>query len=350
MQHWKKNIIIQLICNPDGSIAKVASDSSGFFGESQVPPELDVLMTPSAKKRYFAFLDEVQINGYGLCDAVILQNGARSLQFSLFGVHKNNAFHLIALQAPQHLFQVFEDFMHMLNEQGVLLREAQKKASMPIKPDAEKIHLLEECMVINNELAKKQRELAKNHKQLQRAYISIEELSVRDTLTGAANRRKLLDVLLDEMSRCKRYGTPLSVLSLDIDFFKRVNDVYGHAAGDSALIAFVKTCQDQLRTTDMLGRIGGEEFIALLPHTPMHQATTTAQRIRSSIEELSIGYNGSSIRITVSVGVSTFKSGEDMDSLLNRADTALYQAKAEGRNRVVSASTVNDGSVEFGHE
>jgi len=139
-------------------------------------------------------------------------------------------------------------------------------------------------------------------------------------------------------------------LSLDIDFFKRINDLYGHAAGDSALIAFVKTCQAQLRTTDILGRMGGEEFIALLPHTSIHHATTTAQRIRSSIESLIIGHNSECIRMTVSVGVSTFTPGEDMDSLLSRADIALYQAKAEGRNRVVSAPDVTNVAGEFDHD
>lgn len=340
MRHEGKKSVVQLICKQDGSVATVLSDGVGLFSGEKPPSTLDELMPTSSRKRYLSYLEDVKADGYGLCESVTLQSGNREMHFSLFGVYKNDAFHLLALRAPQHLYQAFEDFMRMLNEQGVLLREAQKKAFSPVHPEAEKQRILEEYMAINNELAKKERELALKHKQLQSAYAAIEELSATDPLTGIANRRKTFDFLSQEIIRSNRYGIPLSVMSLDIDHFKRINDTFGHTAGDKALVAFARTCQEQLRATDIIGRIGGEEFITILPHTQEGPAMTTAERIRAATADLDMEHEGSTIRFTVSIGVVTFIPGEAMDEILCRVDEALYQAKNAGRNCVRFTSGV----------
>jgi len=157
-----------------------------------------------------------------------------------------------------------------------------------------------------------------------------------DALTGCANRRHFLQALEHECERAHRYGLPLSLLSLDIDHFKRVNDTWGHAAGDAVLKQFVATVQGQLRQADLLGRVGGEEFSVLLPHTSADDAAPIAERIRAAIEASPVWFDGHRIDVTVSIG-GTQRTPElqpATDQLLAQADQALYAAKQGGRNRM----------------
>jgi two-component system cell cycle response regulator len=163
------------------------------------------------------------------------------------------------------------------------------------------------------------------------------ELANSDPLTGAKNRRKFIELASFEFQRAQRYQRPLSAVMLDLDLFKQINDTYGHAAGDEVLKLFHTTCQEQIRHTDILARIGGEEFAVLLPETKAAHALELAQRIRKATKTLQVSINGQSFgNLTVSVGVSNLESSnaEDIDALLAQADTALYAAKARGRDRV----------------
>ncbi|HRK39879.1 MAG TPA: GGDEF domain-containing protein [Burkholderiaceae bacterium] len=157
-----------------------------------------------------------------------------------------------------------------------------------------------------------------------------------DALTGCANRRHFLHTLAQERDRSARHQLDLCVLSLDIDHFKRVNDTYGHAAGDEVLKHFVATINSQLRQADLLGRLGGEEFSILLPHTSAPEARLTAERIRAAVEAAPADADGTRIAITVSIGGVQWavERNEPLDSLLAQADHALYAAKHAGRNRV----------------
>lgn len=162
------------------------------------------------------------------------------------------------------------------------------------------------------------------------------ELANIDTLTGLPNRRSFLDKAQTELARASLTGTPLSLLMLDIDHFKAINDRFGHAGGDASLIVFCMACRLALREQDVLGRIGGEEFAVLLTDTDIAGAVATAERLRAGVETL--GADAVEARLlTVSVGVAGLMEGESLDQLLNRADRALYTAKMEGRNRVVMA-------------
>jgi len=156
----------------------------------------------------------------------------------------------------------------------------------------------------------------------------LETLLHEDPLTGLFNRRYVLTRLQGLISGARRHGRPLSIAMIDVDHFKRINDSYGHVAGDAALVELTSALRDRLRAEDELGRLGGEEFLALLPDTPAEAAASVAEDLRAAVEELTA---------TVSVGWATWSGGEDADGLIKRADFALYEAKDAGRNAVRGA-------------
>jgi diguanylate cyclase (GGDEF)-like protein len=162
-------------------------------------------------------------------------------------------------------------------------------------------------------------------------------INLKDSLTGAYNRLFLTTRLADEFERHRRYSRTLSLLMLDIDHFKNINDTYGHQCGDFTLKAICETISAVLRKADMLVRFGGEEFCCLLPETDLRSALIMAERIRKTIEEKEFHFNDALIRITVSLGVREFHGDIDSpDTLLRTADEALYKAKKAGRNQVHS--------------
>jgi diguanylate cyclase (GGDEF)-like protein len=166
----------------------------------------------------------------------------------------------------------------------------------------------------------------------------LEELASKDSLTGTSNRRHFMHLAALELDHARRMGRSFALLALDIDHFKRINDTWGHAAGDEALKAFTNACRQGLREYDILGRVGGEEFAVALPNTGLDGAKVIAERLRAAVEELVVRpAKGDLFDLTVSIGIAVL--GEDDSSvseLLARADKALYTAKAMGRNRVVA--------------
>jgi len=169
-------------------------------------------------------------------------------------------------------------------------------------------------------------------------------LATRDALTGTSNRRAIEEVARDELARCRRAGLPLSVLLVDLDHFKAINDTYGHATGDAALRRFVVTATAQLRAQDALGRYGGEEFLVVLPTTPCRDALTAAERLRVAVAGAMLEAGGHRLRVTASIGVAEAAGNDDIDAVLARADTTLYQVKAQGRKRTAAASPASPAS------
>lgn len=164
----------------------------------------------------------------------------------------------------------------------------------------------------------------------------LREQANRDALTGLYNRRYLDSTIEREIARCKREGHPLSVMLIDIDHFKRINDNYGHQAGDEVLRSLAKLLQT--RTMDIACRYGGEEFLLLLPDMPIAVAKERAEQFRSAFEETTIGFGSFSITATFSVGLAAYPGhGTSAEALIRAADHALYQAKSAGRNRVAIA-------------
>lgn len=169
----------------------------------------------------------------------------------------------------------------------------------------------------------------------------LRRIAASDPLTGLPNRRRLMERGADEARRAHRYRRPLAALVVDLDHFKAINDAFGHAAGDAALIEAATVCRDALRDVDMFARLGGEEFVALLPETGSTEAAAAAERLRAAISQTSLDAAAPGRRLTASVGVACLRDDESFDFLLARADEAMYRAKKAGRNQVCVAENTN---------
>jgi diguanylate cyclase (GGDEF)-like protein len=165
----------------------------------------------------------------------------------------------------------------------------------------------------------------------------IEELAELDELTGSFNRRCIMRMLDDEIARAQRLGAPCCVALIDLDWFKRINDTYGHPTGDEVLRTFAITVFANIRTADKFGRYGGEEFLLVLPDTPTATAVQMLDRLRALITMLDWSAFSEGLTVTISAGVATLGVDDTADALLARADSALYAAKKRGRNRIASA-------------
>jgi two-component system, cell cycle response regulator len=167
----------------------------------------------------------------------------------------------------------------------------------------------------------------------------LREMAHRDALTGLRNRAAVLGALNRELTRGRREGRPVGVVLADVDHFKRINDTFGHLAGDAVLRQAARCMQDVLRPYDTLGRYGGEEFLAVLPGCDVGATAGLAERLRQCVAEEPMGAEGALVPVTISLGAAAWVDAKaaDADGLLRAADVALYQAKAGGRNRVTLA-------------
>jgi len=187
------------------------------------------------------------------------------------------------------------------------------------------------------ELQKALERLQRNNQELQKSLFELDHLASTDKLTGTWNRRRLAEAVANEMDRLKRYKHPLSVLIIDIDFFKKVNDTHGHNVGDQVLTTLASVVQSGLRTSDSLTRWGGEEFVVLCPNTKLSTAAVLAERLRERLAQTTFPKVG---HLTVSLGVAECTGSETWEQWLGRADAALYRAKEGGRNQVQFAPEV----------
>jgi len=168
-------------------------------------------------------------------------------------------------------------------------------------------------------------------------HAEVQKQAITDTLTGFYNRRGFTELGRREVERTLRFGHSLSAMMLDIDMFKQINDIHGHLTGDRVLMGVTHRCAQELRQIDLLGRYGGDEFVVLLPETSVENACRVAERLRTTIATIPFTANGKPLHITISVGVACMQDGcKTLEDLMDRADGALYQAKENGRNRVVA--------------
>jgi diguanylate cyclase (GGDEF)-like protein len=175
--------------------------------------------------------------------------------------------------------------------------------------------------------------------ELQIARDALDRLANTDGLTELCSRRRWYEVATNELPRSQRYGRPFSLLLIDIDFFKRVNDTFGHAAGDDVLRQFGRLLREETRGGDVLGRVGGEEFAVLLPEITLDAAEQAAARILRQCRAMTVETAAGSVQITCSIGVSEAAlTDSTIESIVHRADAALYEAKRQGRDRVVASS------------
>src|SRR5690606_24620156 len=183
--------------------------------------------------------------------------------------------------------------------------------------------------------------------QLGRQREAMAQLACTDPLTGLYNRRHFFEAGEREIQRARRHDQPLSMWIIDADHFKQVHDQFGHQAGDQLLREVTRTIQDTLRTSDILARYGGEEFAIILPQTSRPGALQLAERLRAAVAAIKLDAasgrgsredrNFGVLQVSISIGATQLREDDTMDTLLDRADNALYQAKHDGRNRVVDA-------------
>jgi diguanylate cyclase (GGDEF)-like protein len=193
----------------------------------------------------------------------------------------------------------------------------------------------DEISLLNNELVTLQRVLAKKNAALQRLNAKYQKMAVTDALTEVFNRRGLFEIGSREVERATRYTRPLSVITLDLDNFKTINDTYGHPMGDEVLREVAKCCVENLRKVDFIGRYGGDEFIILLPETGPNEARGMAERLLMLISNLVIDGWPEELHVTVSMGIASLESTPmNFAELLRRSDHALLCAKRNGRNAV----------------
>jgi diguanylate cyclase len=193
------------------------------------------------------------------------------------------------------------------------------------------------CMFLGIFSASMRQSLYNSGLKLKEAYRRIEELAELDELTGSYNRRCIMRMLDEEITRARRTGTPCSIALIDLDWFKRINDAYGHPTGDEVLRTFAITTFANIRGIDRFGRYGGEEFLLVLPETPTDGAAQILDRLRLIISDLDWSAFSPGMRVTISAGVTTLQPDETPDTFLARADGALYSAKARGRNQIARA-------------
>ena len=198
--------------------------------------------------------------------------------------------------------------------------------------------LIEQLSQLRRDLYRSNHALEQKNADLAAAFERMNELATHDELTGAFNRRVMVERLELQVVYKSRYATPASLIMLDIDHFKKINDSHGHSVGDLALQLLVRTVAGELREGDILARFGGEEFLILLPLSPLKAAELTAERLRSAVAAIELGQGEEQVLLRASFGVAELGAGEAVASWLRRVDVALYRAKAEGRDRVVLAT------------
>ncbi len=188
--------------------------------------------------------------------------------------------------------------------------------------------------IIGGYISSLRRTLSASHSELKKSVAIIEEMAIRDELTGVYNRRYLMELLENEKNRAVRGGTQFVIAMLDVDQLKEVNDIYGHLTGDQVLRSVSISIRESLRNIDNCGRYGGDEFILVLAQTDIKGAMASVERIRASIEQNHFPDLKPGFRITVSIGLTEYRPPEEVEEMIARVDSVLYRAKNEGRNRL----------------
>ncbi|MCF6266809.1 MAG: diguanylate cyclase [Desulfuromusa sp.] len=242
---------------------------------------------------------------------------------------------VVSQKRIDYLMKFFVRFFDLLTRIG---SENQQRRQAELEIQEAKEQLENRVAERTSELNRALLEVGDLAAQLNESLQQVELLAVTDTLTETYNRRKFDETILHEHQRAEHGKIPFSVIMLDIDHFKRVNDEFGHSTGDQVLKHLSRLIRGLVRQGDLLIRWGGEEFLILLPGTLISEAGPFAERIRLEVEQEQFAEDGS---ITISLGVAQLREGDSTDTLLKRVDDALYRAKQEGRNRVVLQSPLH---------
>jgi len=335
--------------NGSSTISEPFTKQSLELGQTTIYKELSSLLAEQESSKgftandgqYFATYSEIEESGWKLVILTHLQNvhepiyrqKAESQHLGYLIVLMIVAFYLIfsiylmktSKRFAQRITQPIKKISQFISQMNQHDAKAQPISYVQIKELDELIDLNVEIEEVKQQYRKINLEMSHKNKQLER-------LAVTDTLTQAFNRLKLDEVLSYEVARARRDKNPLSVVLLDIDNFKHVNDTFGHPVGDAVLVGITRKLSTNIRSTDVLGRWGGEEFLLVLPNTNLKNAGAQAEKLRRLIASMKFDEVGT---VTASFGVSSCIDGATERSLIDAADQALYQAKDAGRNQVV---------------
>jgi len=269
--------------------------------------------------------------GYGITGtarAVVIPIVAVVLMFGMFGM-------------TQRQMRIVGAYTLAMFGAGSLYWMRGPEAGRPIGPEVARLMMLmiivAGVVALTGRLHGMRERSRKQQAALSTALERIRELAIRDELTGCFNRRAMLERMAEESLRCVRSGHPMCLVLMDLDHFKHVNDVHGHAVGDEVLRGFAELARGQLRGTDVLARWGGEEFLLMLGSTDIGQALPCVQRVLSRLAAKGFTAGAAQLAVTCSAGLAECRGGESIVAAIERADKALYRAKHEGRNRVVCA-------------
>jgi diguanylate cyclase (GGDEF)-like protein len=274
-------------------------------------------------------------------------NDGKSSDFSIFDNEER------VIKQAEELANSFDEHAKLVHENMQSLaigyrrsfREQQRLIRLSDRQQGQLRNITIELQEANNRLEEQATRLAELNaaleeeiKQKKLLEAELRAIATTDALTGVYTRRQLIEFGENEIKRFLRTKRPLCILMLDIDHFKNINDTHGHAAGDAALKCFTAICQESIRTTDILGRIGGEEFVVIISETHGEEAFEVAERIRKNVEakEFLIEDLGLSLKVTVSIGAySAVDTDSSFEQIMIKADNALYEAKRGGRNSVI---------------
>jgi diguanylate cyclase (GGDEF)-like protein len=209
---------------------------------------------------------------------------------------------------------------------------------LPVEGQSEVSYLTQVFNHMVASLRQGREELSTANEALTKTNEELQQLSITDGLTGLYNRKHIMELFEQELVRARRYHQKLTILMLDIDHFKTINDTYGHQTGDAVLHRLAKSLRELIRDCDHIGRYGGEEFLIILPESDKLDGAKAAERIRHQVSTFDIDAGMDNLPITISVGVSGYPAdGQDINTLLSYADEALYKSKTDGRDKVTIA-------------
>ncbi len=228
-----------------------------------------------------------------------------------------------------------EELLPIQQNINIKLEEITEQLSEHFDSETQQQQLTEQKLM---EMTQKLQEMEEESKSLRFNLKLAHENALHDFLTGLPNRQAYDERIEQEYARWKRYQTPLTLVVWDIDHFKKINDTFGHKAGDRTLILIAQLLRDNCRIPDFVARFGGEEFVMLLPNTTASQALILTEKLRQLVENTGFNSHGNAINITLSCGISDFNGDDTREAVFERADQALYQAKEQGRNRCIIAN------------
>lgn len=325
-----------VILDNQGKVVQVVLNESS---EMDISPgsTLTEFVDHDSRLIWFDFLAQLQRRSDSLVGVELnLVTPAQIVPVTIGGARFEDRTIVVTTSQRGSLAALWYRVAHLLRDKGDRIGVRMLRHPIAVDIDGLDVRVFDEISRINNELVTLQRELAKRNAELERLRRQLEVQAITDPLTGILNRRGLALYCEREIERARRANMPLSVVMLDLDKFKLVNDTYGHKVGDEVLAETARRMSSAIRRIDLLARYGGEEFLIVLPETGLKQALGVTERIRKRIAE-PLPTSAGILHVTVSAGVACAKGAEiDFPRLVQEADNCLFQAKESGRNRVVA--------------